>query len=106
MTIVAIVFLKFANHVTNDTIIDQNLQLPTNVIEVMHMVFPKEMPVLLLDADGHTRGSWKNYREDHLKRLGEHNQYKMIVGRNHQNIYHDVKHRRVVCEAIEEFIGR
>lgn len=97
-------FIKFANHVNNDTIANQILWFGENVLEVMEMEFPKEVPVLMLSADGYEKEKWKKYRDDHLKRLGKHAQYKVIAGSSHGSIYHDRNHRGAVCEAVDRFI--
>jgi len=98
--------LAFANHVVNDTIIEQNVQFPANVLEVMDMKLPADMPVLAIKSDEYSKGKMQQYLERHVKKLGEHAEHKVITGSNHANIYHDRKHRKTVCEAVEQFLGR
>ena len=96
--------LKFTNHVGNDTTDNQLMEHSATILEVMEMEFPKSVPVLMLSADGYTKGKWKTYREAHLKRLGEHAKVKVIDGSNHSNIYHDMNYRKAICNAVDEFV--
>ena len=98
--------LKFANHAGNDTIDNQLMEHHATILEVMDMEFPKEVPVLMLSADGYKKGKWEKYRANHLKKLGEHAKYKVIEGSNHSNIYHDMSYRKVVCETVSDFVEK
>jgi len=97
--------LKFASHVNNDTLIDQNVRFPDNVLEVMGLDFPTKVPVLVIRADTYSNGKWPNYVNIHLKKLGDHAKREVIKGSTHTSIYHNRKHRKAVCEAVETFIN-
>lgn len=98
--------VTFANHAVNDTIVEQNVQFPANVLEVMEMKLPADMPVLAIKSDEYSKGKMQQYLERHMKKLGEHAEHKIIAGSNHTNIYHDRKHRKTVCEAVVQFLER
>ena len=97
-------FFKFCNHAYNDTLIEQNIVFPSNINEVMGMEFPEEVPVLCLtSADAGDKS--ENYRDDHLKKLGEHAQCKVVEGSNHLNFYHKRECREAICKALDEFLA-
>lgn len=61
---------KFINHYYNDTIADQLSRSNDNIIEVMGMDFPNEVPVLKLIASQTTKQVGDEYQTNHLSRLG------------------------------------
>ena len=97
--------VTFANYAVNNTIVEQNVQFPANVLEVMEMKLPADMPVLAIKADVYSKGKMHQYLERHLEKLGEHAEHKIIAGSNHTNIYHDLKYRKLVCEAVDTFLN-
>jgi len=96
--------LKFANHVYNETLINQNVSFPTCVDEVIEMDFPTSVPVLAIRADTYSKGKWPKYISDHMKKLGKNAESTVIAGSSHASIYHNHKHRKSVCEAVEQFL--
>ena len=97
-------FIKFANHVYNNTLIDQNVRFPANVLEVMSMEFSASVPVLAIKADIYSKGKWSQYLNNHMKKLGKHAKCDVIAESNHASIYHDRGQRKKVCEAIGQFL--
>jgi len=98
-------FVKFANHGNNRTVTNEALMFGENSLGVMATTLPKDIPVLMIGADGYEKGKWAKYRNAHLKKLGEHAQYKLISNSTHSDIYHNRRHRQAVCEAVEQFIA-
>ena len=78
-------YMKFGNHVINDTMINQNLLLMDNIKEVNQLPFPKDIPILKLISKQSIEGMAKKnkddgmgYQNNHLKRLGENASYQVI----------------------------
>ena len=70
------------------------------------MAFPSEVPVLLLSADNNKKDKMERYRAAHLKKLGEHAKGVVMKGSNHSNIYHDSNYRKIVCDAVNDFLEK
>jgi len=79
-------YIKFMNHLINDTTIDQLARLNDNIREVMGMEFPVSVPVLKLVASSTVKQVGEQYQIDHLQRLGGSSQQTVIVGTHF--IYH------------------
>lgn len=79
-------YIKFMNHNNNDTVIDQLSRLNDNILEVMKMDFPDEVPVLKLVAAQTIKQVGEEYQTNHLKRLGVN--AKSITLRGSHFIYH------------------
>lgn len=63
-------YRRFINHYYNETIVDQLSRLNDNILEVMEMDFPDDVPVLKLIASQTTKQVGEEYQTDHLSRLG------------------------------------
>lgn len=80
-------YKKFSYHVINDTIINQSSLLMENIKEVNKLPFPTSVPVLkIISSQSIDQMAKKDkvdgmeYQKEHLKRLGEHADYKVIDG--------------------------
>lgn len=60
----------FANHVLNDTVIDQSCRTLDNINEVSGLTFPPEIPVLKLISSQTEIKAGAEYQTNHLNRLG------------------------------------
>jgi len=60
----------FANHVLNDTIINQSYSMLENINEVNAIAFPKKIPVLKLISSQTEKKVGADYQTNHLNRLG------------------------------------
>ncbi|MFX4263339.1 alpha/beta fold hydrolase [Pelotomaculum propionicicum] len=70
----------FANHVLNDTIIDQSYRMLDNINEVNAIAFPQEIPVLKLISSQTSQKAGAEYQTDHLNRLGANAESKIMDG--------------------------
>lgn len=68
----------FANHVLNDTIIDQSYRMLDNINEVNAIAFPQEIPVLKLISSQTLKKVGAEYQTNHLNRLGAKTESKLI----------------------------
>ena len=68
----------FAYHVLNDTLIDQSNRMLDNINEVSQIPFPKDIPVLKLISSQTYKKVGEEYKTNHLKRLGETAESKII----------------------------
>lgn len=93
---------KFINHYYNDTIADQLSQSNDNIIEVMGMDFPNEVPVLKLIASQTTKQVGDEYQTNHLSRLGV-NAESITLNGSHF-IYHSDAAR--IFEATNTFLEK
>ncbi len=73
-------YRRFTGHVLNDTVIDQSLRLLENVNEVSDMPFPREIPVIKLISSQSEKKAGKAYQTNHLERLGEAAESKVLEG--------------------------
>lgn len=94
-------YRKFFNHANNDTIINQNIQFYDNVLEVMGMEFPDEVPVLKIVPTGTIKQVGEEYQTYHLNRLGA-NAKSITLDGNHF-IYHN--RTKDICEATTAFLS-
>lgn len=94
-------YTKYMNHSYNDTLVDQLYRLNDNILEVMQMKFPKEVPVLKLSASQTTKQVGEQYQQDHLSRLGENAKELTFEGTHF--IYHT--NLQEVCEQTDAFIS-
>lgn len=95
-------YKKFMNHFYNDTMADQIFQLNDNILEVMKMNFPEEVPVLKLIASETTKQVGEQYQTDHLRKLGANAQAITIDGSHY--IYHE--NLKEVCAATSAFLEK
>ncbi len=79
-------YKKFMNHYYNDTMVDQIFRLNDNILEVMRMDFPEEVPVLKIIASETTKQVGEQYQIAHLSRLGANAESITIDGSHY--IYH------------------
>ncbi|MGE5422767.1 MAG: alpha/beta hydrolase [Ignavibacteriales bacterium] len=92
----------FANHVLNDTIIDQSYRMLDNINEVNAILFPAEIPVLKLISSQTDKKVGAEYQTNHLNRLGAKAESKII----------DCSHfmyqtnAAEICEATSTFLGK
>lgn len=93
---------KFINHYYNDTIADQLSRSNDNIIEVMGMDFPNEVPVLKLIASQTTKQVGDEYQTNHLSRLGV-NAESITLNGSHF-IYHSDAAR--IFEATNTFLEK
>jgi len=93
---------KFINHYYNDTIADQLSRSNDNIIEVMGMDFPNEVPVLKLIASQTTKQVGDEYQTNHLSRLGV-NAESITLNGSHF-IYHSDAAR--IYEATNTFLEK
>lgn len=70
----------FANHVLNDTIIDQSYRMLGNINEVSAIVFPQEIPVLKLISSQTEEKAGAEYQTNHLTRLGANAESRILEG--------------------------
>ena len=61
---------KFISHYYNETIVDQLSRLNDNILEVMEMDFPDDVPVLKLIPSQTIKQVGEEYQTNHLSRLG------------------------------------
>lgn len=94
-------YTKYMNHSYNDTLVDQLYRLNDNILEVMQMEFPKEVPVLKLSASQTTKQVGEQYQQDHLSSLGENAKELTFEGTHF--IYHT--NLQEVCEQTDAFIS-
>jgi hypothetical protein len=64
----------------NDTVIDQNIRFPDNVLEAMHLEFPDTVAVLKLVPGGTLKRMGDDYQRDHMRRLGPNATYQVVEG--------------------------
>lgn len=94
-------YTLFANHVLNDTIIDQSYRMLDNINEVNAIAFPGEIPVLKLVSSQTEKKVGAEYQTNHLNRLGARAESKII----------DCSHfmyqtnAAEICEATSTFLG-
>ena len=93
---------KFINHYYNDTIADQLSRSNDNIIEVMGMDFPNEVPVLKLIASQTMKQVGDEYQTNHLSRLGV-NAESITLNGSHF-IYHSDAAR--IFEATNTFLEK
>lgn len=93
-------YKKFMNHYYNDTMVDQILRLNDNILEVMSMDFPKEVPVLKIIASETTKQVGQQYQTDHLNKLGD-NAKSITLDSSHY-IYH--ANIIDICDATRTFL--
>lgn len=75
-------YTKFMNHVNNDNLIDQMKRLNDNILQVMDIDFPDNIPVLIIGASK----TGEEYHAEHLKRLGQNAELAILEGSHY--IYH------------------
>lgn len=92
---------KFINHSTNDTIIDQNVRHNSNIVQVMEMDFPEEVPVLKIIASQTIKQVGEEYHTKHLSRLGA-NAESLVINGSHF-IYH--AHAAAIRTATTAFLA-
>ncbi|MEN6460888.1 MAG: alpha/beta hydrolase [Syntrophomonas sp.] len=73
-------YKMFANHVLNDTIIDQSYRMLDNINEVSALAFPGDIPVLKLISSQSVKKVGAEYQTSHLNRLGANVESKTIDG--------------------------
>jgi len=61
---------KFISHYYNETIVDQLSRLNDNILEIMEMDFPDDVPVLKLIPSQTIKQVGEEYQTNHLSRLG------------------------------------
>lgn len=95
-------YKKFMNHYYNDTMADQIFRLNENILEVMKLDFPAEVPVLKMIASETTKQVGAQYQTDHLNRLGTHAQSITI------DSTHYLYHANIVdiCNATSVFLAK
>jgi pimeloyl-ACP methyl ester carboxylesterase len=93
-------YTKFMNHYYNDTFKNQLSRLNDNILEVMKMDFPDEVPVLKLIAAQTTKKVSKDYQTNHLNRLGANAESITL------NCSHFIYHTNVsdICDATTTFL--
>lgn len=92
----------FANHVLNDTIIDQSYRIPENINEVSTLAFPHQIPVLKLISSQTENSIGAEYQTDHLSRLGANAESQIIEG-THFFYQTNVKD---ICDAATAFLDK
>ncbi len=92
----------FANHVLNDTIIDQSYRMLDNINEVNAIAFPQEIPVLKLISSETDKKVGAEYQTNHLNRLGAKAESRIIDGS------HFIYQTNVtdICDAISTFLEK
>lgn len=93
-------YKKFMNHYYNDTMVDQIFRLNDNILEVMRMDFPEEVPVLKIIASETTKQVGEQYQTDHLNKLGV-NAQSITIDSSHY-IYH--ANVEGICDATSAFL--
>jgi len=94
-----------------DTQIAQFAALPKNILEVMTMQIPKEIPILVLlydlrvQLDDDELDEHEKYLKGHMDRLGEHAKCIIIRGSTHADIYYHRNYRKIISKEIDEFLG-
>lgn len=77
---------RFMNHGGNDTIVDQGVRFYDNVIQVMGMDFPRDVPVLKIVPTGTIKQVGEEYQRNHINKLGENARYVIFEGSHF--VYH------------------
>lgn len=95
-------YKKFMNHYYNDTMADQIFRLNDNILEVMQMDFPEQVPVLKIIASETTKQVGEQYQTDHLQKLGV-NAHSITIDGSHY-IYH--ASLQAVCDATAAFLAK
>lgn len=92
----------FANHVLNDTMIDQSLRMLENINEVSAISFPKEILVLKLISSQSEKKAGAEYQTKHLERLGEAAESKVVDSTHF--IYQT--HVKDICDEKRALLGK
>jgi len=94
-----------------DTQIAQYAALSQNVREVMSMRIPTDIPVLVLSSDlrkqldaGEELKEYEKYLKDYMEKLGECARLVIVQGSTHSDIYYHREYRKIICEAVEQFL--
>ena len=102
-------YKKFTFHVLNNTIIDQQDRLISNIREVNSLGFPDDIPVLKIISNDTVKSmSKKNeeagmeYQLNHINKLGNKVEYKLIQGSHF--LYHT--NTKEIVELTKDFLER
>lgn len=95
-------YQKFMNHYYNKTMADQIFRLNDNILEVMKLDFPEDVPVLKIIASETTKQVGEQYQIDHLNRLGVHAE-SITIDSSHY-IYHEKG--QDICDATNDFLAK
>ena len=92
-----------------DTIMAQDMALLQNIIEVIKLPFPKEIPVLVFSSgyDGHDeeeRAEHEQRSVDHMARFGEQAKHIIIENSTHTDIAYHKDFVKIICKEIYEFL--
>lgn len=92
----------FANHVLNDTIIDQSYRMLDNINEVNAIALPQEIPVLKLISSETEKKVGAEYQTNHLNRLGANTESEIVDGS------HFIYQTNVtdICDATNTFLKK
>jgi len=98
---------EIPNH--QDTLIAQDIALSENILEVLAMPIPKEIPILtfsssMLELDDDERIKHENFRKEHMERLGEKAKLVIIDGSNHLDIAYHRDYRKIISSEIDKFL--
>lgn len=93
-------YKKFMNHYYNNTMVEQIFQLNDNILEVIRMDFPEEVPVLKIIASETTKQVGEQYQTEHLRKLGV-NAQSITIDSSHY-IYH--ANVEGICAATSDFL--
>jgi len=86
-----------------DTLIAQYTALPDNVLEVVPMQIPREIPILVFSSADKS-GKLEMHRKGHMAKLGRQAKLVMLDDSTHTDIYWRRVYREAICEEITEFL--
>lgn len=103
--------IRKANSVMNnsDTLIAQAIELSQNIREVQSLIFPQDLPVLVLLSDNATLSDkdvtlTENYRKAHLANLAENSKSFIVRESTHSDIIYNKNSLRIIVEEVIKFI--
>ncbi|MEN6328317.1 MAG: alpha/beta hydrolase [Syntrophomonas sp.] len=95
-------YKMFANHVLNDTIIDQSNRMLDNINEVSELAFPGDIPVLKLISSQSVQKVGTEYQTNHLIRLGANVESKTI---DSTHFFYQTKAKEI-CDTTTIFLEK